>query len=501
MKNQVKLILWQLSKESDYISANELAGKLNISRETIFRYLDEVHDYLEMHNYTLIRKAASGIKINAVDERLLNLLKKEDTPVTINYNEERFYCALYLLISEEDNLHISELSEIFHVSRPTIYKLLESINNWLLQYGCDLSISREGVKLQSGEKRLRLLILSWCSEVNTFLQSMPEDYQDVYKLNKSRNLLFNENTLSSINDALRAIKRFTKLDFSITDQEWLSQIINIAIQRMRENNTITMPESRLKIIDLLDKDHKIINFIKDTFIQLVDVHLLENELIYVYSLILNSSPLLSQGLNDLLFIDEDLINKLKYYVNQKLNIKNNSIASFIDNFKVLLAKEIIVQINANYRVNMDYQRKIINSYTNIKKIVEDIVEMVSDYYVIMNQEIFSYNLSFILMLMVEESKEKLNIVFFNDCNSVEMLYLHRMFIKYLNFVHIIHATQDANDIKECDLIITTIPHYVHEDYEVIVITKNIKDIEVSDLMLKTHRLFESINHERLLKKS
>ncbi len=102
----------------------------------------------------MISQKSRGYKIqNTYDLELY--IKRQNIQYNHTSNQEKKLYIIYLLLSDEEPIHISELEEIMFLSRPTIYKLIDELTVWFQEVEIKLNITRKGISIIYGERRYR----------------------------------------------------------------------------------------------------------------------------------------------------------------------------------------------------------------------------------------------------------------------------------------------------------------------------------------------------------
>lgn len=140
-----------------FITVDELASMLQISKRTIFRELSDIDQYLSSYSLTLISKPKMGMKIEGASkdkEALLNDLHIEK----IEYvnKEERRNLLIFEILREKETQKLYYYANQFQVSESTISNDLDEIDAWFKKY--DLQIVRTpglGISLVGKESKYR----------------------------------------------------------------------------------------------------------------------------------------------------------------------------------------------------------------------------------------------------------------------------------------------------------------------------------------------------------
>lgn len=197
ISSRLSKILLIMLETDDFISADKLAEKLQISKRTIFRELSDIDYYLNAYELSLNNKQRKGYCLEgAVEnkERLSEDLKTQK--VDYLNKEERQNLLIFEILQENEVRKLYYYANLFQVSESTISNDLDSIEAWFNQY--DLKIIRTpglGVKLEGSEsnyrKALREIIsksiqenqsIKYDDEVHLLQQLFLQDKDGIMKL-------------------------------------------------------------------------------------------------------------------------------------------------------------------------------------------------------------------------------------------------------------------------------------------------------------------------------
>ena len=146
LKARLFEILSILLKTRRYVTLQELADKLGVSKRTIQHDVERVELWLQDHgpedSVLLLRKQGLGIRLqleeNAENE-LEALLNSQSTRGQSFDNYERRLEVAKFLLSSHDDLTIQFLADQFYVSKGVINKDLTWVSSWLKQYGLGIT--------------------------------------------------------------------------------------------------------------------------------------------------------------------------------------------------------------------------------------------------------------------------------------------------------------------------------------------------------------------------
>lgn len=157
ISSRLSKILLIMLESDDFISADKLAEKLQISKRTIFRELSDIDYYLNAYELSLNNKQRKGYCLEGAienKERLSEDLKTQK--VDYLNKEERQNLLIFEILQENEVRKLYYYANLFQVSESTISNDLDSIEAWFTQY--DLKIIRTpglGVKLEGSESNYR----------------------------------------------------------------------------------------------------------------------------------------------------------------------------------------------------------------------------------------------------------------------------------------------------------------------------------------------------------
>lgn len=141
ISSRLSKILLIMLESDDFISADKLAEKLQISKRTIFRELSDIDYYLNAYELSLNNKQRKGYCLEGAienKERLSEDLKTQK--VDYLNKEERQNLLIFEILQENEVRKLYYYANLFQVSESTISNDLDSIETWFTQY--DLKIIR-----------------------------------------------------------------------------------------------------------------------------------------------------------------------------------------------------------------------------------------------------------------------------------------------------------------------------------------------------------------------
>lgn len=127
-----------------YLSINqkatykEAAVALKVPERSIRYDIDRINDALSLEKLPTVEKGSKGVLIYPKD---LNLSVLEEESEVVYTGKERMSILLLILLLRNEDLRISQLSELFHVSRSTIKNDMAALEEELKQEGLSIEYS------------------------------------------------------------------------------------------------------------------------------------------------------------------------------------------------------------------------------------------------------------------------------------------------------------------------------------------------------------------------
>ncbi len=200
-------ILRYLREQDDYVSIKKLAELYNLSDRAIRYNIDKIEKFLLKNGFLYLEKRhQKGVKLlsqNGLNE-FIDRFTNEDTPYQYAFSkEERFRYITAMLLQVDKALNTSFFEKKLCVSKNTVLKEVETIQDWLKNKGLTLvKKPRIGIYVRGKELDKRKALIEVLSQtVST---------QDIF------NYLDRKVTQSKINN-LQLDTLFSKMDIDFLD--------------------------------------------------------------------------------------------------------------------------------------------------------------------------------------------------------------------------------------------------------------------------------------------
>ncbi len=292
-KRRKKLLQILLSKE-EKTSIGELAEELAISGRTVRSDLNNLSSHLgELEGVEIIRKRGVGVWLEADEERR-KILMKEFSNHKDNYQslspEKRRQLILKYLLQVDERTTIQELADELYVSRTTVFKDLDKVEEWLSRYNLNLERKRRyGIRVLGDEKDWRKAVADLLAkfkdnkELRKMLEEAEEERLEGRIDNKNyRELknLFDDINFRKIEDIIAAAEK--KADFLFTDETFIGLVVHIAIslERLRHGKDIEMDREQLEKLQSKN-EYEIAKMIAGELEEEMDISIPQEEIGYI----------------------------------------------------------------------------------------------------------------------------------------------------------------------------------------------------------------------------
>lgn len=190
MSAKSKRLLNVLLTQSDYISLNDLAKVLDVSRRTVYYDISKVNIWLEqagIPTLEIIREKGLFVPYREREKIQAYLDTDDEEQVYIFSPDERYKSIICYMIYSDKPVYLEQLTECFEVSRNTIFKDLKIVTEQLEQYELKLDYRpRTGYQIAGDPVRIRALFMLYFNELFPLFQSgvlcffKPDKIKDYY---------------------------------------------------------------------------------------------------------------------------------------------------------------------------------------------------------------------------------------------------------------------------------------------------------------------------------
>lgn len=499
-------IIRLLVEQKNYMSAQEIAEKLHISRRTVFNKMELVKTICAKHHTQLIAQKAKGFRIDHTYELSLYLKGHDTRYMQATHLESKLYIA-YLLLNEDEKIHISELEEILYLSRPTIYKLIHEVEEWFRQTDIELTMDHKGISIRYGERRYRQALKNWIAETTRLFNKKQEkrDDSDFFKLKKILQGYLCESE-AKLKTSVEKVCEECKIHCSLQEIENMAVLLNVMIYRNQQGFFVQISNRLLKIINDLYPMSKIERVTHILFDEL-HIRFAPNEIIYLITNVLINGDFKDRRiLNERVLhieIKPQLMNEITAYLLSELNIDQEHMNEIIQEIRYIIKREIIFSIKGNMGTGVWHYDLSAQNFHATVDMARDIFQLISKYYFIIYQEKLIYNLIFLLLYTIQKCKRNLRIVLLHNCDEFEYKYVIEN-IKRYPFASLIYSTDKISDYVDfaqhhrVDLLLSTI-HYHDDVSKVLEISKVFGRKESVGIFDVLNQMYEDVNFREIIK--
>lgn len=190
MSQRGKNLLNVLLAQSDYISLNNLAKALDVSRRTVYYDIKKVNIWLEFAKLPALKVVREkGIFIPENDrKKIISYLEADDEKrVYVFTPAQRCKGIICYIIYTSKLVYLEQLMQCFEVSRNTIFSDLKTVTKQLEKYELELCYQvKTGYEIKGDPVRIRALFLLYFGEMislfedGTFSFFNPDNVMDYY---------------------------------------------------------------------------------------------------------------------------------------------------------------------------------------------------------------------------------------------------------------------------------------------------------------------------------
>ena len=286
-----KFIINKLIQTENYITASEIAEKLQVSNKTVVRQLGSVEKILVQHNLSLERKTGRGMRVIGAPEdkeRLLSLIAEKVNTRHEYSPAERCNIILSQLLKSQEPIKLIALSQLLNVTDATISNDLDKIEPWIRKMNMNLVRKPGlGVYLEGLEKDIRKAIISHIYEniheqdiLNLLYSKKKKTNELTSDADKFLLDLVDKNIIQKVEEAVKATMQQQKSSLSMNAFSGLVVHLTLAVQRLLKGETIKIDVAFLGKIKQ-KKEFKLAENIGENIEKVFQVKIPEEETAYI----------------------------------------------------------------------------------------------------------------------------------------------------------------------------------------------------------------------------
>lgn len=225
-----------LAQGKEYVSLQDLSEELRVSLRTIQKDIKVVKNVAVKYNLIVHSFRGKGVQLQAEKEhqqQLGSVLQEISSGIlNITETEIRRKNILLRLLTTSDYTSINKLSEEHYVSKTSIVKSLDFIQDWLLEYRIKLIRSHKGTVIQGKEPMIRKAIsvvvknLIEIEEAESWFEDEEIKYLSSYSVCKLK-LLFPDVNIEKLRIILQNVEK--EKGYQFTDVSYSGLMIHLLI--------------------------------------------------------------------------------------------------------------------------------------------------------------------------------------------------------------------------------------------------------------------------------
>lgn len=361
-------IIIDLLKSYDYISYDYFIKKYDISERTLRNDLSKIDKWLtDKELPILIRNKFEGIYLdltNIIKNELLNELL--DLPLKDYAKDSKQRCILMMLMFlNKDDIKIANIKDKLNVSRNTILKDLEFIEEYLKDFSCSLKrIQKKGIVLTGSEFNIRNMYIDFFMNICLFKDF---DFISMKIIGKEKDIfydilireVFKKENVNRYLAIIESLEEKLELKYADESKNIIIISILITIKRIKKENNINFNKILLyetlklsneyKILKEVFKNHEIIVYDYEKEVAYISLYLLTKRVL--------DGNIYNSSLDDLKDIVIKMIDIMQEYTRLEVKDKNRLIKGL-----VLHLEPAIYRIRYNIKIENDFLDEIKSKY-------------------------------------------------------------------------------------------------------------------------------------------
>lgn len=203
------------------LTMDDIANKLDISRRSVYYTLDTLNLWMKSHDFSeLVNKRGFGLMLDPhyYDDIEKALFEER----TIFYSvEERVKILMYILLSNQEQIHIENLVDYMDVSRNTLFNDLKRVRSKLNGYDLDLEyVHTVGYQVVGDTFRIRTTFLYYYWTINKLEREDRLIYDSSF-------VVFNKEAIDDMYNRLKSIESKLEVEYVIGTMGALSHLGNV----------------------------------------------------------------------------------------------------------------------------------------------------------------------------------------------------------------------------------------------------------------------------------
>ncbi|MDO4556490.1 MAG: helix-turn-helix domain-containing protein [Lachnospiraceae bacterium] len=193
LDHRCRKILYIVLDAIDYVTLEQIAFTLNISKRIANDKLHQINKWLESEGLIRLEHIkGKGIFMDiSQKEELVKILR--DLPSMKNYIfsmiERVCLIIVYIIYSEEQPIYVEQLIDCCRVSRNTIFRDLKIVKEQLKEYGLDLVYSNHGYSILGDSCQIKIVFFLYYNIVYSLSINTDKEFMKTKKVEDNIKLL------------------------------------------------------------------------------------------------------------------------------------------------------------------------------------------------------------------------------------------------------------------------------------------------------------------------
>lgn len=506
MDQRSMAVLNQLMNQDAYISVQELATLLNVSRRTIYNDLEKVNHWLKEQQLAEVKQVrAQGLYLDSKTKT--EICKKLSFSGMTYYEfspiERRAWIYLHL-VGTDHACFLEDIRSLFQVSRNTALEDVKNLREDLKTYELDIYSDRKnGYSVTGNESDIRRMLIYYLSIVIPKedwygLSSKIMRYSE-YSKNQALQpyFIFDIDLLTMLHQLLQAYEQQYRIEFTDDVLNNLVVWFHFFIKRIKMNNYVAVDPIEQKVIMATD-EYTGAKTLCDGVAETLAISMPSGEIVYFAKYLLSSKvnysfrpQIESEEMQALLKVVEQMVTDFQIYAAIEFQEPEQMIQNLL-----LHLKPAYYRIRYQIEVENALRDSVIQNYPEVFHLTKKVVHHFED---LLEQTINENEIAFIAMhfggwlrkegVHLERTRKKMLIVCTNGLGTSRLLesQLEGLFSD-VQTIGVTSLREYEKMNLDVDFIVSTIP-LPDRGVPVLVVNPVLNNADKEQLLKKVNSMF------------
>ncbi|MYL40662.1 BglG family transcription antiterminator [Virgibacillus salexigens] len=388
MDQRSMAVLNQLLKQDAYITVQELAALLNVSRRTIYSDLDKVNDWLHEYQLGEIKQVRrQGLYLETAVKKAIITKYPFSGMTYYAYSPTERRAWIYIhIVGQSEPYFLEDVRKLFQVSRNTVLEDIKKLKKEMKTYQLIFYSDRKtGYAIEGNENDIRRLLIHFLAIVTP-----KEGWHSFLSLEETANkednqmmgpyCIFDIPLIRLLSQSLHAYEQRFMVEFT---DEFLNNIIiwfHFFLRRIEQQSFVEVDAVEREVIKTMDEYkgiQSLCNHVADTF----DMTIPENEIYYFAKYLLSAkvnynfrTHLESKEMTTLLHVVEKMAADFQRYAAIEFREPEQMIQNLLLHLKpafyrikygIELENDLRDLVKKNYSEVFHLTKKVVHHFENI----------------------------------------------------------------------------------------------------------------------------------------